>query len=105
MADEEQLTETREIIAGVLDRWAPFPDDPCEVRLTHALLQRWYDRTLQRWDRWAEITGEELRTKYGITPDEWKQNCQAWIDIGGTYQYKIVRRTDATVWTCSYEDK
>lgn len=38
MDHNQQVTETRAIIEGVLDRWAPFPNDPFEHRMMRALL-------------------------------------------------------------------
>lgn len=38
MTTTQQIEETREIIDGVLNRWAPFPDDPFEHRMIRALL-------------------------------------------------------------------
>lgn len=64
---------------------------------TYILQQRWHDRQWNAWTDW-----EEVDETYGTTLEEWKKSCQAWIDVGGTYEYRIVKRTDVLEWELSY---
>lgn len=47
------------------------------------------------------ITGYQLESKYGSTPEEWKESCKNWIEIGGLYEYRIGKRTDVVEWSMS----
>jgi hypothetical protein len=67
------------------------------------LLYRHYDERRDVWTEWEEITGKKLWENYGATVDEWKESCQRWIDIGATYQYKIIKRTDVEEWFINYK--
>ena len=69
----------------------------------YILQQRWHDRQTDKWTDWDDADKNyDLYRKYGTTPVEWKKSCQAWIDVGGTYEYRIVKRTDVLEWELSY---
>ena len=42
--------------------------------------------------------GYKLKDKFGNTVEEWKESCKAWINIGGHYEYRIIRRVDTIEW-------
>lgn len=67
------------------------------------LLQRWYDRQLDKWTDWEEIPKRKLLEKYGSTIEEWKNSCENWIEIGGTYEYRIIERVSTDIWSTSFE--
>lgn len=69
------------------------------------LMYRWYDRQLGKWTEWEDIQEPKLSTKYGKTPTDWKRSCKTWLSVGGLYQYKIVQRTDETIWEDGIEDE
>jgi hypothetical protein len=66
------------------------------------LMMRHHDTRNDKWSQWKEPSQTDLRSKYGTTPDEWKDTCKRWIEIGGTYEFKILRRTDAVEWSIHY---
>lgn len=68
----------------------------------YILQQRWYDSQWKTWTDWKELDAWTIDRKYGVTPEAWKKSCQAWIDVGGTYEYRIVKRTDVLEWELSY---
>lgn len=65
---------------------------------THILQQRWHDRQWNAWTDWGDVDEES----YGTTLEEWKKSCQNWLNVGGTYEYRIVKRTDVLEWELSY---
>lgn len=71
---------------------------------TKHLYCRWYDKRWEKWSHWAEQEGRELLSKYGETEEEWKESCKSWIEMGGTYEFKIVERTEEPIWRISYEN-
>ena len=67
--------------------------------ITNTILRyRWYDNQWKRWEAWEEIKGRELEEKYGVTVEDWKYYSQAWVDLGGAYEYQIVKRTETIIW-------
>ena len=66
------------------------------------LIVRWYDSQRKEWTDWEEITGRELTSKYGDTPEQWKEACKSWIEIGGFYDYRIGTETKVIEWETSY---
>lgn len=66
------------------------------------LLMRHHDTRSNKWTPWSEPSHTDLLSKFGTTPDEWKDTCKRWIEIGGTYEFKIVRRTDVVEWKVHY---
>lgn len=90
-ASQPCLTETAKVV------------EPPKVSVSRPYLEkRWYDSQWKKWTDWEEIEGRQLRDKYGTTPEEWKESCKSWIEIGGTYEYRIGVRTDEVVWEMSY---
>jgi hypothetical protein len=85
----------------------PSNDDPGEpgARVKFVLFRRWHDGQWNTWTEWEEIRGKELRDKYGETPEIWKKMCKNWIEVGGRYEYRIVRRVDTVEWSLSFKDK
>lgn len=75
-----------------------------DANYSYVLLRRWYDRQWDKWDEWAEVTGEHLMQKYGETPEQWRESCKRWIDCGGLYEYKIAKRVDTVEWEISFRD-
>ena len=59
---------------------------------------RWYDTQRGTWENWHDVPQRDLKHKYGDTPEDWKRSCEAWIKMGGTYQFRIVERTDKQKW-------
>lgn len=68
-----------------------------------ALFQRWHDRSRDKWTAWKEIRGRELFEKFGETVDDWKKYAQGWVDMGGTYEIKIVQLTEHVKWSVHYD--
>lgn len=68
----------------------------------YVLMMRHYDSQSNKWSPWEEPNDYELCYKYGTTPKEWKIACESWIEMGGKYQFKIVRRTDVVEWSICY---
>lgn len=66
----------------------------------YILQQRWNDRQWNSWTDW-----EEVDESYGTTLEEMKKSSQAWIDLGGTYEYRIIKRTDVLEWELSFLNK
>jgi hypothetical protein len=64
------------------------------------LEMRWHDTQWDKWEEWTEVD----TSTYGKTPEEWKKTAESWIDIGGTYEYRIGTRTDVIDWELSYRD-
>jgi hypothetical protein len=62
------------------------------------LQRRWYDTQRGTWEDWHDVPQRDLKHKYGETPEDWKRSCKAWIEMGGTYQFRIVERIDKFVW-------
>lgn len=74
------------------------------AEVTQFILEmRWFDTSAERWTAWEIVSEAELRAKYGANPQEWKRSCEAWIGMGGKYEYRISKCT--TVWELSYLDK
>lgn len=71
----------------------------------YILKKRWFDSSRGVWTDWEQIDEYTLQRKYGKTIDDWKLSCKDWIDIGGTYEYKIVKRTDTVEWTLKFSEK
>ena len=92
--DEEEAGKIKEAANA---SQAPAPEPP-----RHVLMFRWHDRQRDTWTDWTEVEPDQLRNKYGAPVDEWKKSCVSWTDIGGTYDYKIVERTDREVWRHTY---
>lgn len=65
-------------------------------------MMRHHDTRSDKWSQWEEPSQIDLRSKYGTTPDEWKDTCKRWIEMGGTYEFKIMRRTDVVEWSLRY---
>jgi len=63
--------------------------------------RRWYDSHWKRWSEWVELDGCNL-LKYGDTPEEWRSAAKAYIEMGATYEYRIIQREEVTVWGISY---
>jgi len=63
--------------------------------------RRWYDTQWKRWDDWVDVEGRDL-FKYGETPDEWISMAKSYIEMGATYEYRIIERTDKITWSVSY---
>ena len=69
-----------------------------------ALFQRHHDRSRNQWSEWEEIQGRELWEKFGANVNEWKRNAKSWIEMGGTYEIKIVQITERIEWSIHYEN-
>lgn len=63
--------------------------------------RRWYDAQWKRWSEWEELDGCNL-LKYGDTPEEWKRSAESYIEMGATYEYRIIERTEKITWSVSY---
>lgn len=68
------------------------------------LFMRWHDRSRDQWEEWKEIRDRELWEKFGATVDEWKEHAKSWIEMGGTYEIKIVQITERIEWSIHYEN-
>lgn len=66
--------------------------------------RRWYDSQWEKWDDWVDVEGRVL-DKYGETPEEWIVTAMEYLDMGATYEYRIIERTDETLWEMSFKDK
>ncbi len=64
---------------------------------------RFHDKYREEWDDWEDITDRGLRIKYGETEGDWKKSCKEWIDMGGRYEYRIIRRVDTIDWSICFE--
>lgn len=73
--------------------------------LSSHLLMRWWDKQWKTWTEWEEVSGFKLREKYGANPEEWKESCKTWIEVGGHYEYRIVTRSETVDWEISFSDK
>lgn len=71
--------------------------------ISYHLFYRFHDKQWNTWRDWEEITGRQLLSKYGDTQEDWIKNCQAWIDVGGRYEYKIVCRTEIPEWGMTFD--
>ena len=69
-----------------------------------ALFQRWHDRSRAEWTAWEEITGQDLWEKFVATVDDWKKHAKSWVEMGGTYEIKIVQLTERVEWSIHYEN-
>lgn len=69
-----------------------------------ALFLRHHDRSRDQWTEWEQIQGRELWEKFGATVGEWKQHAKGWIEMGGTYEIKIVQITEHIEWSIHYEN-
>lgn len=67
------------------------------------LMFRWHDTSRDTWTEWEEISGKKL-FNYGESPEEWRIYAKKWIEIGGTYEYKIINRFDEIEWSINYRD-
>ena len=70
-----------------------------------ALMSRHHDQRRDQWTEWKEEQGCELWEKFGATVDEWKQHAKSWIEMGGTYEIKIVQITERVEWSIHYDNK
>ena len=84
MIDRKQLEETREVLDGVMTRWAPFPSEPQDIRMMRSLLHlHAYEKDVERC-----LKGETpIRTDYPLPlPDRLPEaiaslrKCMAWLD-------------------------
>jgi hypothetical protein len=83
--------------------WHVVPQEAAVNQVPRYYLEfRWYDSQHKTWQDWEEITGWKLENKYGSTPEDWKAACETWIEVGGTYEYRIGTREDKIVWETSY---
>ena len=64
---------------------------------------RFHDRD-HGWQEWETIEGRQLEEKYGTTPDQWKLACAGWIEIGGRYEYRILRVSETIDWSISFAE-
>lgn len=64
---------------------------------------RLHDRQ-QGWSGWETIEGRRLREKFGDTPHAWKRSCVGWIEMGGRYEYQILRVTETLEWAASFTE-
>lgn len=69
-----------------------------------ALFMRHHYRSRDQWTEWEEVQGRKLWENFGATVDEWKQCAKGWIEIGGTYEIKIVQITERVEWSIHYEN-
>lgn len=69
-----------------------------------ALFLRHHDQSRDQWTEWEEVQGRELWEKFGATVDEWKQHAKSWVEMGGTYEIKIVQITERVEWSIHYEN-
>jgi hypothetical protein len=80
----------------------PNPSGLDETPCSRLIFQRrWYDTQWKRWDDWVDVEGRDL-FKYGETPDEWISMAKSYIEMGATYEYRIIERTDKITWSVSY---
>jgi hypothetical protein len=80
----------------------PSPSGLDETPCSRLIFQRrWYDTQWKRWDDWVDVEGRDL-FKYGETPDEWISMAKSYIEMGATYEYRIIERTDKITWSVSY---
>lgn len=73
-----------------------------KVEQRWVLLMRHHDTRNDNWSAWEEPNKADLNAKYGTNPEQWRDTCSRWIEMGGTYEFKIVRRTDEVEWSLHY---
>jgi hypothetical protein len=81
----------------------PSEVDPAAICSRLVLQVRYHDRD-HGWQEWETIEGRRLEEKYGATPEEWKWACAGWIEIGGRYEYRILRVSEAMDWSISFAE-
>ena len=66
---------------------------------SYFILQRQYrERQCEIWSDWQDVDEYNLQRCFGKTVKDWKRNCKSWIDMGGLYRFRIIKRTDNCVW-------
>tara|TARA_R110000868_G_scaffold349003_1_gene610181 strand:+ start:106 stop:381 length:276 start_codon:yes stop_codon:yes gene_type:complete len=78
--------------------------NPPACSRSFVLQYRFHDRQFQRWSDWTTIEGKTLREQYGTTVAEWKANCKRWIEMGGRYEYRIIRREETQTWGITFSE-
>ena len=69
------------------------------------LQERNHDRYTKEWSEWEDVVGRKLRDKFGANPEEWKEACKMWIDVGGRYEFRIFKRVDTEDWSIRFSSE
>jgi hypothetical protein len=73
-------------------------------RCSRLVLQRRFHDRQRGWSDWETIDGRALIQNYGTTPDDWKRCCAQWIEMGGRYEYAIMRVTETLEWSACFTE-
>ena len=92
-AETDQTTDSPAVVQQrlVLDSWV--------------LQERNHDRYTKEWSEWEDVGGRKLRDKFGANPEEWKEACKMWIDVGGRYEFRIFKRVDTEDWSIRFSSE